>query len=69
MSGCKGNCKCKSPSKVVVEFDTPEEAAEFISWYDGGGEQLYYEHLDIIGKERKMPNNNYETKVIDYRGK
>ena len=37
--------------KVIVDgFKTKKQAKEFLSWYEGGGEQQFYDHLDIVGK-------------------
>lgn len=36
-------------TKVTIEgFKTPKQAQEFIDWYEGGGEQQFYEHLEIV---------------------
>ena len=38
-------------TKVTIDgFKTPEQAMEFLNWYEGGGEQYFYDHLDIVGK-------------------
>lgn len=39
--------------KVVIEgFKTKEQALEFLHWYEGGAEQQFDDHLDIVGKDR-----------------
>ena len=35
---------------TIGGFKTKKQAKEFLDWYEGGGEQQFYEHLDIIGK-------------------
>ena len=30
-------------------FKTQKQAMAFLEWYEGGGEQYFYDHLDIIG--------------------
>lgn len=35
--------------KVVLEgFKTKKQALEFLHWYEGSGEQQFYDHLDIM---------------------
>lgn len=39
--------------KVTIDgFKTKEQALAFLSWYEGGGEQTFYEYLDIVGKDQ-----------------
>jgi hypothetical protein len=35
---------------TLTGFKTKEQAKEFLKWYEGGGEQEFYDHLDIVGK-------------------
>jgi hypothetical protein len=35
-------------SVTIKGFKTAEQAKEFLNWYEGGGEQQFYEHLDIV---------------------
>ena len=41
-------------------FKTRQQALEFIKWYEGGGEQQFYEHLQILGKS---PNDGCNVDV------
>lgn len=34
-------------------FTTKDQAIEFLRWYEGGGEQYFYDHLSIVGKNPK----------------
>jgi len=34
-------------------FKTKKQAMEFLKWFEGGGEQQFYDHLDIIGMPTK----------------
>lgn len=36
-------------SVTICGFKTNKQAEEFIKWYEGAGEQFFYEHLDIKG--------------------
>ena len=42
--------KAQTYSATLKGFKTPEQAEEFISWYEGGGEQAFYEHLQCVGE-------------------
>jgi hypothetical protein len=35
-------------SVKISGFKTKKQAAEFLNWYEGGGEQQFYDHLDIL---------------------
>lgn len=38
--------------KVTIQgFKTKAQALRFLEWYEGGGEQAFYEHLNIIDKD------------------
>jgi hypothetical protein len=62
--------------KVIVDgFKTKAQAKEFMKWYEGGGEQMFYDHLDIVGKsaddgcnvnmDRKGNTGRYYDETID----
>ncbi len=34
---------------LIKGFKTKKQAKEFLSWYEGSGEQQFYDHLDIVG--------------------
>jgi hypothetical protein len=34
---------------LIKGFKNKEHALEFVRWYEGGGEQNFYDHLDIVG--------------------
>jgi len=36
---------------TIGGFLTKKQAKEFLTWYEGGGEQAFYDHLDIIGED------------------
>lgn len=41
------------PFKVIIDgFKTKEQAKAFMNWYEGGGEQYFDDHLDIIGLDK-----------------
>ena len=37
----------------ISGFKTQEQALEFLRWYEGGGEQAFYEHLGCVDKSPK----------------
>ena len=37
-------------SVKLTGFRTLEQAIEFLDWYEGGGEQQFYDHLQIVDK-------------------
>ena len=42
--------KPKVPTDVLIKgFKSAAQAQAFLDWYEGGGEQAFYDHLDIIG--------------------
>jgi hypothetical protein len=40
-------------SVKIDGFRTKKQALEFLSWYEGGGEQAFYEHLPCRGMDPK----------------
>jgi len=41
-------------ARVVLDgFVSEEQALAFVRWYEGGGEQAFSDHLDIIGMESR----------------
>jgi len=40
----------KDFSVKLTGFKTMKQALEFLSWYEGGGEQQFYDHLEMVGK-------------------
>lgn len=34
---------------LIKGFKTKKQATEFLTWYEGGGEQQFFDHLDIVG--------------------
>jgi hypothetical protein len=48
----------------LENFRTKKQALEFLSWYEGGGEQQFYDHLDIVGMD---PDDGCNIDV-GYRG-
>jgi hypothetical protein len=40
-------------SVTISGFRTLAQAKEFLSWYEGGGEQAFYDHLDCVGMSPK----------------
>lgn len=35
-------------SVKISGFKTEKQALEFMKWYEGGGEQQFYDHLDCV---------------------
>lgn len=33
---------------LIKGFKTQKQAEEFLNWYEGGGEQQFYDHLDCV---------------------
>ena len=40
-------------SVKINGFRTKEQAIEFMNWYEGGGEQQFYDHLYCVEKDPK----------------
>ena len=40
-------------SAKLEGFKTQEQALEFIKWYEGGGEQQFWDHLHDVGMSPK----------------
>lgn len=47
----------------IENFKTKKQALEFIHWYEGGGEQQFYDHLDIVGMN---PDNGCNVNMDKY---
>lgn len=45
-------------------FKTEEQALEFIRWYEGGGEQAFYDHL----QDRDMSTKNGWSVNVSRKG-
>lgn len=45
-------------------FKTEKQALEFISWYEGGGEQFFYDHLQTVG----LSTNNGCNVDVQHKG-
>lgn len=42
----------KTFSVTLRGFKTKDAALRFLQWYEGAGEQQFYEHLDIRGEPK-----------------
>lgn len=62
--------------KVTIDgFKTKEQALEFLNWYEGGGEQQFYDHLYDVDKtpidgclinvSRKGNSGRYYDELLD----
>ena len=58
------------PHIMQLEFPTKKEAIEFQDWLCGGGEQAYWEHQDIIERQKhRIDYKGYDgSKIIFARG-
>jgi len=39
-------------SSVTMYFESPEQARNFIDWFNVSGEQYYFKDLDLVKKDR-----------------
>lgn len=56
-------------NKVTIEFDTEEQAKEFVSFFSGHGEQVYWEWASCQDNQEDFVKRfNYEAKSTSFKG-
>lgn len=53
---------------LIKGFKTKKQANEFLTWYEGGGEQQFFDHLDIVGLSIEDGCNINVDKKYEYDG-
>lgn len=48
-------------SVTIGNFRTKKQALEFLDWYEGGGEQQFHDHIEIVGLN---PNDGCYINVL-----
>lgn len=42
----------ESGSSIIMYFESPQQAKNFIEWFNVSGEQYYFKDLDLVKKDR-----------------